>query len=188
MRGTAGQFERSRTAFAMCLMIGLSVICAPHAVDASIVGPDLGPTLGLDASEVTCLETLDATFSKLTNGQLADAGPSSSSSATTEEESGAGTSSRSAPVVPRDEEQPRETPQYALTHGFSPFSTSGGSSTSTSSSASGAPGGPSLAVLHAPAAELTDTPPMERYAAELSLFLPEPPGTELLRPPQGRIP
>lgn len=66
---------------------------------------------------------------------------------------------------------------------FSPNSGSASSTTSSGSSISGAGGSP-FAALATQAPAVWDDPPVQRYAAERALLLPEAPGLELLRPPQ----
>lgn len=152
----------------------LCLLAAPPQAQASI---QAGP------SAFDSLATLDPTLSAEQLDKVLEQLSESSGAQTS---TGAKTSGRRVVDQPASgggpEPSPVEVRHYA---NLSPDAgLPGGSTTSTSSSA-GAAGGMGLALYAAAAPHLSDDAPVERYAAERSLFLPEAPGTELLRPPRG---
>ena len=98
------------------------------------------------------------------------------------EDEGMGSSQQNS--LPPAEPQPREERPTEDHYAFLPSPGSSSSSSTTSTTSVGPGAGVSLAVLPAGAAEIEDDSKSERYAAECTLFLPEAPGTELLRPPR----
>lgn len=158
----------TRSTALIATAIAALVVCG-SAAQASIMwggGSALGP-------QVFNADSLDSQLAEL-------GGPGQAETA----ESGMSGASRSSKAgydgFPRQQE---EQPAHRFAD-FNPNSGTPGSSTSTTSSG-GAPGGVTLAVLPAPCALLSDDPLAERYAAECVLFVPDAPGNELLRPPQG---
>lgn len=146
-----------------------SVLVTSQQATASIQGISLGPDLSnhsLDPAE------LDKTLERLTESTNSMGTSSNRSS-----------EQKSVPVwPPAPEEQEESVPQYALQQVCGQTNSS---TTTTSSSAGGAASGMSLAVLSTANPELTDNSPTERYATERTLFLPDAPANELLRPPQA---
>jgi hypothetical protein len=170
---TAGPRRAARIALAMA-MFCLAFGCP--SLEASILAPTSDAEIGADFGAPLTADQLDAALDKLAK---ADASMAAGSSAPR----------RTAPAQPAGfpaEESPA--PGKADLKHFAtlgPDAGNTGGSTSSSSTSAGASSSAGLAPLAATAPLLADDAPVERYAAERSLFLPEAPGTELLRPPRG---
>lgn len=187
--------------FALLSVIAFCLLVVPSVSIASIVVPSNLDPLTLDPMESggsstkvgtpLTVEQLDKMLEKLSVDPKAK-----STLAVSNEGSGAGSSqartttewpSYAAEGQPLDwpyrqgQEPPR---QYATLSLDGPIN--GGSTGSTSSSTSvGGTGGIGSALLSPTTAHLADDSPAERHATERTLFLPDAPGTELLRPPRG---
>jgi len=178
---TLAKSAASNRAIALLVAGVLGLLAVPGQALASIQTGPFGSDASIDLASIDpnlTAEQLDKVLEQLADSSAA--GSSTGSSSTRSESSGDRNADDSNPSGAPDS-PPTEVRHYA---NLSPDAgTSGGSTTSTSSSA-GAAGGLGLA-LATTAPHLSDDAPVERYAAERSLFLPEAPGTELLRPPRG---
>ncbi len=180
---TQAQSAARHRAIALLAAGVLCLVAAPHQALASIqAGPGLLNTGAFGSASIDLASidhNLNAEQLDKVLEQLADSTATGTSTGT----KSSGDRSADAPApngTPNS--PPMDVSHYA---NLTPDAgTPGGSSTSTSSSA-GAAGGLGLALYAATAPHLSDDAPVERYAAERSLFLPEAPGTELLRPPRG---
>lgn len=149
------------------IQTGSGAFNSDAAIDLALIDPNISA------------EQLDKVLEQL----AASSATGSSAAGSSADTSGSGHRNADAPAPDgTPDSPPTEVRHYA---NLNPDAgTPGGSTTSTSSSA-GAAGGMGLALYAAAAPHLSDDAPVERYAAERSLFLPEAPGTELLRPPRG---
>ena len=176
-RNTAGK-PHLATRWTLALVAFCLAICCSN-VRASIVAPAADSDIGVELGLPLTADQIDAALDKLAEADASMAAPSTKRTASQE--------SRQSPT-----EDLRGPGRADLEH-FATLSpdagttggSTGGSNTSSSSSSAGAGSGAGLAPHAATTPLLADNAPVERYAAERSLFLPEAPGMELLRPPRG---
>ena len=155
---------RAALVFALAIVLGSSF--STNTVDASILLPDIG----LQADSSLDAERL---ISEMEEQEDAPSGTSS------------GTPSPRSDSDLADEKLPTQEEQYARQFAAMASQTDGSTSgtSSSSSGSSSTSGGASL--LASAATIMPDNSLVERYATELALAIPDAPGNELLRPPQG---
>jgi len=99
-------------------------------------------------------------------------------------QSGSSSAPRDSRQFPNDSEQDHQQGPLGLLKGTLPASQSSSSSSSSSSTSGPSGSGAALAFVSG-AVAVTDDLSLGRLAEELGLFLPDPPGAKLLRPPRA---
>ncbi|WP_145114151.1 hypothetical protein [Botrimarina mediterranea] len=145
---------------------------------ASILAPASDAEFGVEFGVPLTADQIDVALEKLADADQSMAAPSS-------KRASRGAAADESPSCPAEDlPVPSRTDQKQFATLSLDAGSSGGSTTSTSSTSAGSGNGVGLAPYAASEPLLADDAPVERYAAERSLFLPEAPGMELLRPPR----
>lgn len=186
----AQQLTHQRTSRrAALLLLALVVVLVSGAFEtgplglgtakASILLPQIGLQVGLQGDNSLTAEQLAEQL--IVELEAKEAGSSGSSGATSS------STPRSSEPASADEDRPLQKENFVRQLAAMTSQTEGSTSGTSSPSSGSSSAGNGASLLSGTAMVMSDESPVERYAAELALSIPDAPGTELLRPPQPVI-